>query len=108
MDFQSFPTDQHRFDTTLIITCQLTKQPISIPCHKKTDAKDLAHLFMTHFFWYYGAPETIVLDCRPQFISTFWQAFCRIISITLKLSTTRHPETDGQMKIVNQHITMRL
>ena len=72
------------------------------------DASELAHLFLTHFYQYYSAPNTIISDCRPQFISTFWQAFCKIIGISLKLSTTQHPEMDSQTKIVNQHITMRL
>ena len=84
------------------------KRPLSIPCQKKMDASELACLFLTHFYQYYSAPNTVISDHRPQFVSTFWQAFCKIIGISLKLSTTQHPETDGQTKIVNQHITMHL
>ena len=62
MDFHSFPKDCHRFDTTLVVVCHLTKRPISILCMKEMDAKQLAHLFTMYFYQYYSAPNTIVLD----------------------------------------------
>ena len=62
MDFHSFPKDCHGFDTTLVVVCHLTKRPISILCTKEMDAKELAHLFTMYFYWYYGAPDTIISD----------------------------------------------
>jgi hypothetical protein len=38
------------------------------------------------------------------FTSKFWQAIFRAIGTQLRLSTTNHPETDGQMERVNQSL----
>ena len=50
----------------------------------------------------------VVFDCSPQFVSAFWNEFCSIIGVKLKLSTAHHLEMDGQTEIVNQHIAMQL
>ena len=47
-------------------------------------------------------------DRGPQFISDFWDEFCRILGIKLKLSTAFHPQTDGQTEIMNQYLDQRL
>jgi hypothetical protein len=49
-----------------------------------------------------------VSDRGPQFISSFWNEFCSILGIKLKLSTAEQPQTDGQTEIVNQYIDQRL
>lgn len=47
-------------------------------------------------------------DRGPQFVSSFWNEFCQILGVKLKLSTAYHAQTDGQTEIVNQHIVNRL
>ena len=108
MDFKSFPTSKRGYDAILVIVDRLGKRPISVPCHKTTTARDLAMLFVTHIWRYYGPPDTIVSDRGPQFISSFWKEFCSILGIKLKLSTAEQPQTDGQTEIVNQYIDQRL
>lgn len=44
----------------------------------------------------------------PQFVSAFWDEFCRILGVQLKLSTVYHAQTDGQTEIMIQHIVNRL
>lgn len=61
----------------------------------------MARLFIKHVYRHRGPPDTIVSDQGPQFISSFWDTFCRILGIKLKLSTAHHPEMDGQTEIVN-------
>lgn len=41
-------------------------------------------------------------------MSAFWAEFYRILQIRRKLSTARHPQTDGQTENANQFITQRL
>ena len=108
MDFRSFPKDKSGHDAAFVVVDRLSKLPISIPCFKTTSAADMAELFITHVYRHYGAPESIVSDRGPQFISNFWNEFCRILGIKLKLSTADHAQTDGQTEIINQHIAMRL
>ena len=108
MDFQSFPKDKNGYDLILVVVDWLSKRPYSIPCHKTVTAKDMAEMYIWDIYQTHGPPNTITLDHGPQFISEFWHEFCRVLGIKLKLSTAHHPQTDGQAKIVNQHIAQRL
>ena len=68
----------------------------------------MAQLYLAYVHKYYGPPTTIVLDRGPQFISAFWEEFCRLLGTKLKLSTAYHPQTDGQTENANQWINQRL
>jgi len=68
----------------------------------------MAQLYVTYVYRHRGAPQTIVSDRGPQFISDFWNEFCRILGTQLKLSTAFHPQTDGQTEIMNQYLDQRL
>ena len=108
MDYQSLSKDSHGYDTVFVVMDRLSKQAFSIPCFKTTTAKDMARLYSQYIYRTRGAPESIVSDRGPQFISAFWEEFCRILGIKLKLSTAFHPQTDGQTEIMNQYLTQRL
>src|SRR3979411_193162 len=108
MDYQSLPKDSHGYDTVFVVVDRLSKQAVSIPCFKTTTAKDMARLYIQHVYRTRGAPESIVTDRGPQFISPFWEEVWRILGIKLKLSTAFHPQTDGQTEIMNQYLTQRL
>jgi hypothetical protein len=56
----------------------------------------------------YRIPDSIVSDYRLQFISEFWNKFCRILGIKLKLSTACYLQTDRQTEIINQYINQQL
>lgn len=53
------------------------------------------------------APETIVSDRGPQFVSQFWE-LTKLLGIKLKLSAAHHAQTNGQTEITNQYLTTRL
>jgi transposase InsO family protein len=108
MDFKSAPKDKHGYDNIFVIVDRLTKQSISLPCHKEINAEGMARLFARHVYCYYGAPESIVSDRGPQFVSRFWKEFCRILGTKVSISTAGHPQTDGQTEIMNQYLDQRL
>ena len=68
----------------------------------------MARLFIMHVYWWTGPLDTIVSDWGPQFISDFWNEFCQILGVKLRLSTANHAQTDGQTEIINQHMAQRL
>ena len=108
MDFKEFPKDKYGFDVILVIIDRLGKDSITIPCYKTINARGLATLFINWVYRFGHTPETIISDRGPQFISSFWQAFCQIIGVKIKLSTAYHKETDGQTEIMNRYIDQRL
>jgi transposase InsO family protein len=108
MDFKEFPRDRNGYDCLLVFIDRLSKGAVSIPCHKTVDAREMAQLFIQWVYRFGHTPESIVSDRGPQFVSSFWQEFCRIIGVKIKLSTAYHKQTDGQTEIMNRYIDQRL
>ena len=71
IDFKDFPQDQHGYDQIMVIIDRLSKQAISIPCHKNIDAREMANLFIQWVYRFGHTPESIVSDQGPQFVSSF-------------------------------------
>ncbi|KAL5594182.1 uncharacterized protein BROUX77_007529 [Berkeleyomyces rouxiae] len=85
------------------VTDRLSKSKILIPMQSYT-APDVARAFITHVFAHHGLPRAITSDRGPQFTGLFWTEVCRQLSITRRLSTAFHPETDGAQERSNQEI----
>ena len=108
VDFKKCPESKAGHNMVAIFVDRLGKRPITIPVRDTVTARELAPLFLLHVVRHVGIPETIVSDRGPQFISDFWNEFCKRIGTKLKLSTANHPQTDGQTEIVNQYFDQRL
>jgi hypothetical protein len=108
MDFKSMPQDKFGYDTVFVVINRLSKQAISVPCHKTVTTEEIAQLYVTYVYRYHGAPDSAVSDRGPQFVSRFWAEFCRILGVKRKLLTAFHPQTDGQTEIMNQYLDQRL
>ena len=79
-----------------------------IPCHKSDDAVNVADLFFCEIIRLHGVPNTIVLDCDTKFLSHFWRCLWAKLGTKLLFSTTCHPQTDGQTKVVNRTLSTML
>ena len=65
-------------------------------------AAEVAYLFFKEIFRLHGLPKNIVSDRDNRFMSAFWQELFRLAGIELTPSTSYHPQTDGQIEIVNK------
>ena len=65
-------------------------------------AKESASIFLDTIFRLHGMPESIVSDRDPRFVATFWRQLFNLVGTKLLMSTTAHPETDGQTERVNR------
>ena len=61
-------------------------------------------VFLDNIFKLYGFPLTIVSDRDPVFTSQFWKELFRLSGIKLLLSSSYHPQTDGQTKVMNKSL----
>ena len=69
---------------------------------------DTDKLYLFHVWKDHGLPCTIVSDRGPQFASQVMMDLCKRPSISPKLSTAHHPQTDGQMEVMNQEVQQYL
>ena len=87
----------------VVVFCELlSKMAIFESTTKTITAEDLAELFQRQVFRRHGEPTKIVSDRDPRFMSTFWQQLFRHLGTKLNISTSHHPQTDGQAERTNQ------
>ncbi|WMV54862.1 hypothetical protein MTR67_048247 [Solanum verrucosum] len=65
---------------------------------------DYAKLYIKEIVKLHGVPLSIFLDRRTEFTSHFWKSFQKGLGTKVKLSTTFHPQTDGQAECTIQII----
>ncbi|KAK2374423.1 putative mitochondrial protein [Trifolium repens] len=97
MDFVGgLPRNQKGQDSIWVIVDRLTKSAHFIPVKSTYKAPQYAAIFMEQIVRLHGVPLSIVSDRDPIFTSRFWKAFQNAMGTRLKMSTSHHPQTDGQ------------
>jgi hypothetical protein len=89
-------------EVIMVVVDRLMKFAHFIALSHPYSATTVAHFFIDHICCLHGLPSSIVSDRDPVFTSKFWKVLISIIGIRLNLSTTYHPQTDGQTERGNQ------
>lgn len=90
------------YDTILVVVDRLTKYAYFIPFIKTGTAPQLAKLVTEKIFANHGTPQDIISDRDKLFLSSFWKTTTTMLNIKPKMSTSHHPQTDGQTERTNQ------
>ncbi|GJV94536.1 putative reverse transcriptase domain-containing protein [Tanacetum coccineum] len=97
MDFVTkLPKTANGYDTIWVIVDRLTKSAHFLPMRKNDPMEKLMKLYMKEVVTRHGVPVSIISDRDGRFTSLFWQALHKALGTRLDMSTTYHPETDGQ------------
>ena len=72
------------------------------PVKVTIDTPGLAEVIIDIVVRHHGLPDSIVTDKSSLFISKFWSSLCYFFKVKRRLSTTFHPQTDGQTKRQNK------
>jgi hypothetical protein len=73
-----------------------------MPCKEKMLAKGFAELYVDHVFRYHGLSEKFISDRDSRFTSEFWKGVTELLGTQFCVSSSFHPQTDGQTERVNQ------
>jgi hypothetical protein len=79
-----------------------TKMAHFIPYTKTITGEETTKRFLDNIYYIHGLPNDIVSDMGTQFTSNFWRGIFQLLGVKINLSTTYHPQTDGQTERVNQ------
>ncbi|GKA83577.1 putative reverse transcriptase domain-containing protein [Tanacetum coccineum] len=97
MDFiTKLPKTSNGHDTIWVIVDRLTKSAHFIPTRETDSMETLTRLYIKEIVSRHGVPISIISDRDSHFTSRFWQSLQSALGTQLDMSTTYHPETDGQ------------
>lgn len=103
MDFiTQLPKTKRCHDTILVFVCRLTKMVHFLPTVTTIGAYGLAVLYRDNIFKLHGIPLDVVSDRGVEFCNKFMSELHKMLGTTQKLSTSFHPQTDGQTERVNR------
>jgi hypothetical protein len=91
-------------DAIYVFVCKLSRQVHYVACHTAISAPKLARLFFNHVIRLHGVPINIISDRDPRFTASFWQTLIAIMGSKLLMSTSFHPQTDGQTENSNKQL----
>ena len=85
-----------------MVVDQLTKYAHLMGIKKIDSAKQIAEVFCKNIYKLHGFPKIIVSDRDAKFTSNLLNELCKGVGITLNMSSSYHPQTDGQTEVVNK------
>nr|GEX96747.1 putative reverse transcriptase domain-containing protein [Tanacetum cinerariifolium] len=89
-------TTSNEHDTIWVIVDRLTKSMHFIPTRETESMDTLTWLYIKEIISCHGVPISIISDRDSHFTSRFWQSLQNDLGTQLDMSTSYHPETDGQ------------
>ncbi|KAJ9515219.1 hypothetical protein QJQ45_002355 [Haematococcus lacustris] len=96
------PSASHGFDTICVFVDRLSKMVHFVPCKESMNAKGFARLFVDNVFKLHGLPKDMVSDRGPHFHNTFWHHVQKLLGMRGSLSSSYHPQSDGQTERYNR------
>jgi len=102
MDFITNLPLSSGYSTIMVVIDRLSKFAHFIPLKSGFNNKIVAEAFIQNIVKLYGFPKTIVLDRDRVFISSFWRHMFKSQGTQLAMSSSYHPQSDGQTENLNK------
>jgi len=91
-----------RFNCILVVVDKFSRYAHFIPLSHPFTAATVANAFVENVFKLHSMLETIVSDRDRIFNSLFWRQLFQSTGTRLNMSSSYHPQSDGQTERVNQ------
>ena len=97
MDFVThLPRTPQRHDVVWVIVDRLTKSAHFLAVLMTFILERFYRLYVREIVRLHGVLVSIVSDRDPRFTTHFWKSFQKAMGTRLTMSTTFHPQADGQ------------
>ncbi|KAH6480324.1 hypothetical protein HBI55_254530 [Parastagonospora nodorum] len=90
------------YDAILVIVCRLTKMSHYVPARGDWDGVDLAQAWIREVIRLHGVPKRVISDRGPIMNAKHWDTFQHYMNSRRVLTSSFHPQTDGQTERQNQ------
>lgn len=108
MDFIVNLSNVDGFISIILVVDQFSKYVTFISASHAVSTNQTAGLFFKNVVKLWGIPLDIVSDRAARFTRNFRMALFEYIGTQLKLSTSNHPQTDGQIERINSMLEEHL
>lgn len=96
------PQTDSGFDSTTAFVDQFSKHVRLFPSCSQDTAQDVASCFFDNLFRVNGLLYSIISDHHPKFTANFWKQLMLLCDFRLRMSSSRHPQTNGVTEILNR------
>jgi hypothetical protein len=91
-----------------VIICRMTSTVHLVPIMINVTVAELSWKYLHKIVRLHGLPSSIVSDRDSKFTSRWWKELQRILGTKLLMSTSFHPQTDGQSEHAICNVTQIL
>ena len=94
------------YDAIWVFIDKFSKMAHFVPITKEGfTTESLAETFLTHVYRLHGLPRTIISDRDPRINNEFWRTLFDRLGTKLNVSSSHHPQTDGQSEVMIRTLT---
>jgi hypothetical protein len=105
MDYMpGLPSTKQGNDCKFVVVDRFSKMAILTTCKKSITMTYISKLLFERVWVHFGIPQTIISNWDNRFLNTFWSSIWSLLDTNLSKSTAFHPQTDGQIEVINQMI----
>jgi hypothetical protein len=102
MDFIEGLPKSNKYDTIMVVIDKYTKYAHFIALAHPFSALTVAQAYLDSVYKLHGLPQGIVSDRDKIFTSAVWKELFRLADTQLLMSSSYHPQSDGQSERLNQ------
>lgn len=108
MDFITGLPESGGYNAILVVVDKLTKYGLFIPTSTNVSEIETAKLFFDNVWSLAGMPRQIISDRDARWSNDFWKTLTALTGSRRALTTSHHPQADGQSEVLNQFLEVGL